>query len=73
MEGALADYSQAISINPEYFKAYFNRAILKATKLNDRKGAIQDLRQAAQLFRETGQIQDLQKTLEALRDLGTIE
>jgi tetratricopeptide (TPR) repeat protein len=35
-------YNEAIMINPQYFKAYGNRAVLKYTKLNDYQGALAD-------------------------------
>jgi tetratricopeptide (TPR) repeat protein len=72
-QGALADYNQAISINPKYALAYYNRGLLKAAKLNDRQGAIGDLRAAAKIFREQGQTQYLQMTIAALRELGATE
>jgi tetratricopeptide (TPR) repeat protein len=51
-KGALADYNKAISINPKDTLAYTNRAKLKYEKLDDRQGAIDDLRTAARIFRE---------------------
>jgi tetratricopeptide (TPR) repeat protein/V8-like Glu-specific endopeptidase len=47
--GALADYNQAISLNPEYLAAYYNRGILKAEKLYDLQGALADYNQAISL------------------------
>jgi tetratricopeptide (TPR) repeat protein len=47
--GALADYNQAISLNPKYFLAYNNRANLKVGKLNDIPGALADYNQAISL------------------------
>jgi tetratricopeptide (TPR) repeat protein/S1-C subfamily serine protease len=44
-KGALSDYNQAISINPQYAIAYNNRGIAKYA-LGDRKGAILDYDQA---------------------------
>jgi tetratricopeptide (TPR) repeat protein len=70
---ALADYNQAISLDPKYALAYYNRGILKATKLNDRQGAISDLRTAARIFREQGQTQNLQWAIASLRKLGATE
>jgi tetratricopeptide (TPR) repeat protein len=45
-EQSLADYNQAIIIDPKYYAAYNNRAILKADKLNDTQGALADYDQA---------------------------
>jgi tetratricopeptide (TPR) repeat protein len=70
---SLSDYNQAIIINSKFSLAYYNRALLKANNLNDRTGAIQDLRQAARLFREQVRTQDSQRAIEALRQLGATE
>jgi tetratricopeptide (TPR) repeat protein len=42
----LADYNQAIAINPEFSFAYLYRAFLKENKLNDVQGALADYNQA---------------------------
>jgi tetratricopeptide (TPR) repeat protein len=73
LQGALADYNQAILLNPKYSVAYYNRAILKNDKLNDRAGAIQDFRQAARLFREQGNNQNAQLAIKLLQRLGATE
>jgi tetratricopeptide (TPR) repeat protein len=41
-QGALADYNKAISLNPKFVEAYFDRANLKQTQLNDLQGALAD-------------------------------
>ncbi len=46
---SLADYNQAISLNPKSSQAYNNRAILKTDKLNDIQGALADYNQAISL------------------------
>jgi tetratricopeptide (TPR) repeat protein len=43
---SLADYTQAILINPNLYGAYYNRAILKCDNLNDCLGALADYDQA---------------------------
>jgi Trypsin-like peptidase domain/TPR repeat len=70
---SLADYNQAIKINPKNPDLYHNRATLKLKKLNDRTGAIKDLRQAARLYREQGNTQRLKIVIDALRQLGVAE
>ena len=40
-EGAIADYTKATELDPNYFQAYYNRGIVKG-KLKDYYGAIQD-------------------------------
>jgi tetratricopeptide (TPR) repeat protein len=49
IQGALADYNQAIFLNPKFPKAYYNRALLKEDKLNDTQGALADLSQAIEI------------------------
>jgi tetratricopeptide (TPR) repeat protein len=73
VQGALSDYNQAIFLNPKDADGYNNRAFLKYTKLKDRMGAIQDLRQAALLYREQGNTQNLQKIINILQQLGATE
>ncbi len=45
-QGALADYNRAIAINPDDADAYYNRGILKESKLNDPRGALADFNRA---------------------------
>jgi tetratricopeptide (TPR) repeat protein len=52
--GALADFNKSIAIDPKNATAYVYRSAIKL-KLNNRASAIQDLRQAAQLYRDQGQ------------------
>ncbi|WP_310424319.1 tetratricopeptide repeat protein [Chamaesiphon sp. VAR_48_metabat_135_sub] len=47
--GALADYNQAIALNPKDAEAYNNRGVLKYQKLNDVQGALADYNQAIAL------------------------
>jgi hypothetical protein len=44
--GAMADYDTAILLQPDYPKAYNNRAILRASALKDYTGAIDDFNSA---------------------------
>jgi tetratricopeptide (TPR) repeat protein len=73
LQGALADFNQAISFSPKYALAYFNRGALKYNKLDDRRGAIEDFRTAAHLFRANGQIRERVIVIDILRQLGTTE
>jgi tetratricopeptide (TPR) repeat protein len=45
-QGALADYNQAIALDPKFAAAYNDRAFLKKNKLNDIQGALADYDQA---------------------------
>jgi tetratricopeptide (TPR) repeat protein len=47
--GALADYTQAIRLEPEYALAYSRRGLLKQNKFNDIKGALADYEQAIRI------------------------
>ena len=48
LQGAIADYSKAIEINPQDASAYYNRGIAKYQK-RDLKGACADWREASSL------------------------
>lgn len=52
-KGALADYDQAVSIDPTYTDAYINRANLKVSAFNDYEAAIGDYNKAID-FLKTG-------------------
>jgi Flp pilus assembly protein TadD len=73
VQGALSDYNQAISLNPNDAAAYNNRSSLKYTKLKDRIGAIQDLRQAVVLYREQVNTRMLYKTIRILHQIRATE
>ena len=44
-KGAIADYTKAIELNPNYAYAYYNRGLAKVN-LKDYKGAIADFNKA---------------------------
>jgi len=48
-QGAIADYSQAIAINPQYYQAYINRGNDRSA-LGDKQGAIADYNQAIAIY-----------------------
>jgi tetratricopeptide (TPR) repeat protein len=70
ISGALADYNKAIELDPQFAITYVNRAYLKRDKIRDRKGAIQDFQQAANLYRQQGNTEDLQEAIDRLDELG---
>jgi tetratricopeptide (TPR) repeat protein len=47
-DGAIADYTHAIELKPDYARAYYNRAVLKKEK-GDATGAAADFKRAHQL------------------------
>jgi tetratricopeptide (TPR) repeat protein len=49
VRGALADWNQAIALDPKNSAAYNNRGLVKAQKLNDVPGALADYNQAIAL------------------------
>jgi tetratricopeptide (TPR) repeat protein len=51
-QGALADYNQVITLQPNLAEAYVNRGILKRDKLNDLRGALADYDEA--IFLDSG-------------------
>lgn len=75
--GALADYNQAIAINPNYAPAYYNRGNLKYQNLKDYQGALKDYDRAiainpvyASAYVNRGSLKDekLNDTAGALKD-----
>jgi tetratricopeptide (TPR) repeat protein len=49
LNGAIADYNQAILLNPQAAVAYYNRGLLKMSRLNDLPGALTDFNQAIRI------------------------
>ncbi|MGF1478611.1 MAG: tetratricopeptide repeat protein [Cyanophyceae cyanobacterium] len=65
---ALQNYSQAISLNPQYARAYGERGLLRAN-LGDKHGAREDYQQAAQLFLAQGSKANYEMVLGYLQSL----
>lgn len=53
--GAIADYTKAIEIDPNYAKTYYNRGIAKIY-LNDQNGACKDARKAQELGADASEL-----------------
>ncbi|WP_051469919.1 tetratricopeptide repeat-containing S1 family peptidase [Fischerella sp. PCC 9605] len=49
LKGAIADYSKAIEVNPQYAEAYNDRGIARF-KLGDKQGSIEDFSQALRMI-----------------------
>lgn len=47
-QSAIADYTQALDLNPGYFEAYYNRGLTREA-LEDKQGAIKDYTQALRI------------------------
>lgn len=69
-QDAIADYSQALELEPENAFTYGNRGLARS-RLGDRQGAIADLKQAATLFDTQADVMNFQRALEALKQLGS--
>ena len=68
-QGAIADYNEAIRLNPTYAKAYYNRGLAKY-KLEDKQGAIADYRESARLYQQQGKTADYEDAQNLIRKLG---
>ena len=64
----MADYTQAIKLNPNHAIAYGNRGIIYR-QLGDINKAKEDLQRAAQLFRNQGNTAAYQDVIEILNSL----
>jgi tetratricopeptide (TPR) repeat protein len=68
-QGAIADYNQAIRLQPNHADAYYNRGLAKSN-LGDNPGAISDFREAAKLYRQQGRATDYKDALDEMRKWG---
>jgi tetratricopeptide (TPR) repeat protein len=62
-----------IELYPKSANAHYNRGNLKQYHLEDTQGAIDDFRQAAQLYRQQGKTSDLKDAINRLKELGVGE
>jgi tetratricopeptide (TPR) repeat protein len=70
-EVAIADYSEAIRLNPRNAKAYYNRGVLRS-KVGVRQEAVDDLRIATKLFFDQGDLttyQEVRRLQQQLHEL----
>ena len=67
-KGAIADYSEAIRLDPEYVNAYYNRGNAYEL-LNDTPKAIADFQIAALLYRKNGDTTWLNKSRQRIQFL----
>jgi tetratricopeptide (TPR) repeat protein len=57
-KGAVADYTEAISLNPKYAAAYFQRGVALINDIQDETNALKDFQKAADLYFEQGKKAD---------------
>ena len=67
-QGAIADYTKAIRLNPNA-AAYYNRGNVK-DDLGDKQGAIADFRESARLFQQQGDTANYENAQNQIRKLG---
>ena len=68
-QGLIADYDQALRLNPDYAHAYYNRGIAKSG-LGDKQGAISDYKKVAKLFQQQGNTKNYNLAASAVKRLG---
>jgi Flp pilus assembly protein TadD len=64
----MANYTQALTFDPQYANAYYNRGGVRATN-GDKAGAVTDFRKAADLYQQQGKTADYQDTLNHIKEL----
>jgi tetratricopeptide (TPR) repeat protein len=68
--GALEDMNRTIELSPNLAEAYYSRGLLKRDRLQDRSGAMEDFRRAAQLFQQQGKTQEYNRIMRVLSRMG---
>jgi tetratricopeptide (TPR) repeat protein len=68
-EKAIADYNEAIRLNPEYAGAYYNRGS-SYFSLGNKQKAIEDLQKAADLWKQQGDTENYQNALSSIEQLN---
>jgi tetratricopeptide (TPR) repeat protein len=51
IEGAIAEYTEAIRLYPDYADAYYNRGLLRQQLKDQQQGAEVDIKKAEELFK----------------------
>ncbi len=67
---AISDYNKAIALNAEYPFPYQGRALIKYEKLNDKKGGLQDLKTAAEIYQRQGNKSKFDELMGLYKKLG---
>lgn len=67
-QGAVAYYNDALSLNPKYASAYYNRGLAKQA-LSDARAALSDFREATRLYKEEGKTKEQQDVQGQIQNL----
>jgi tetratricopeptide (TPR) repeat protein len=67
---AMSDYNKAIALNAEYPFPYQGRALIKYEKLGDKKGGLQDLKMAAEIYQRQGNKSKFEELMSLYKKLG---
>jgi tetratricopeptide (TPR) repeat protein len=68
-KGAIADYTKAIEINPNYGEAYYNRGLSRLALGQKNKSTLEDFQKAAKIYQEQGKTEYYQDALERIKEL----
>jgi tetratricopeptide (TPR) repeat protein len=68
LEGAIADFSEAIRVNAEFAVAYYHRGLVQA-KLDQKQAALKDLRMASKLYFTAGDLESYQDARDIAQEL----
>lgn len=69
INNAIADFSQAISLNPQAAAAYRNRGLTHLRRVGEEQQALADLQQATVLYQAQGQTEAYQQTMARVQQL----
>jgi tetratricopeptide (TPR) repeat protein len=67
---AISDYNKSIALNAEYPFPYQGRALIKYEKLGDKKGGLQDLKTAAEIYQRQGNKSKFDELMGLYKKLG---
>jgi tetratricopeptide (TPR) repeat protein len=65
---AIANYNQAINLNPDFAEAYISRAIVRYLKESE-QGGVEDLQKALNIYKDRGDTQRYNIVLDILQHI----
>ena len=68
-QAALADFNKAITLSPNFARAYSRRGRLKYD-LGDKQGALVDLKKAAELYKQQGKMDKYDKVMSKIEEIN---